>query len=80
LKAGRFKNKNGIGLGLYICKHVCNAMGGDINISSNEDKGSTFTFSFRLEDEYVEAIDGQECSFGISKLPIGPIKKCSDHL
>jgi len=46
-------------------------MGGDIRVSANEDKGSTFTFNFRLDEDYNEAIDGVDCSFGNLIIPEG---------
>ena len=32
------------GLGLFICKKLCHVQGGNIGFTSEEDKGSTFTF------------------------------------
>ena len=46
-------------------------MGGDIKVCANENQGSTFTFSFRLEEDYNETIDGVDCSFGNSVMPEG---------
>jgi PAS domain S-box-containing protein len=37
----------GTGLGLVICKGLCELMGGEIGLESKIDKGSLFTFSFR---------------------------------
>ncbi len=37
---------NGTGLGLYIVKGIAEASGGDISFFSEEDVGSTFTFTF----------------------------------
>lgn len=39
----------GTGLGLFIVKKLCNLMGGDITVSSNEHGGSTFSFWISLK-------------------------------
>lgn len=37
-------NENGIGLGLTICKKLCEQMKGAISVESEDYEGSTFTF------------------------------------
>jgi signal transduction histidine kinase len=43
-------NKKGIGLGLYICKKICNQFEGDIEVVSDLGKGSIFTFTMKVYD------------------------------
>ena len=44
-------NRGGMGLGLTISKMIIQELGGDISVSSEQGKGSTFTFIIPL-DEY----------------------------
>lgn len=41
-------NEKGTGLGLLVCKGIVNQNGGDIEVVSQEEKGTTVTFSFKL--------------------------------
>jgi signal transduction histidine kinase/CheY-like chemotaxis protein len=43
------KTKNGTGLGLYICKKLCELMDGDISVVSKLGFGSTFTFKIKIK-------------------------------
>lgn len=44
LKASAHMNKQGIGLGLTICKKITEFMGGGIDVISEENKGTRFDF------------------------------------
>jgi two-component system phosphate regulon sensor histidine kinase PhoR len=41
--AGRSRDLGGTGLGLSIVKHLCEAMGGSIDVESTVGRGTTFT-------------------------------------
>jgi PAS domain S-box-containing protein len=43
------ESRKGIGLGLYICKGLVEAMGGDIWVVSEVDAGSTFSFTLPVQ-------------------------------
>ena len=43
-------NTGGIGLGLVICKLITNTFGGEINFKSKYKKGSTFEFTFEIDE------------------------------
>jgi two-component system OmpR family sensor kinase len=47
--AARSRESGGIGLGLAICRSIVEAHGGTIKVSSNVDRGSTFTLAIRRE-------------------------------
>jgi signal transduction histidine kinase len=42
-------NPNGIGLGLYICKLLCRALGGNIKCISTPGEKTEFTFYVRAK-------------------------------
>eukprot|EP00347_Sterkiella_histriomuscorum_P009997 403339079 len=49
IKSSNCINKQGVGLGLNICKKICEFLGGQITIKSEEDQGSTFTFTINID-------------------------------
>ncbi len=46
----RSREMGGTGLGLAIVKHLARAMGGDVGVESEPNKGSTFWFSLATQD------------------------------
>jgi hypothetical protein len=79
-------NKNGIGLGLMIAKNIVEKFDGKITFDSEKGKGSTFNFTFKLEEisDKVESI-GKISSFKSNDLEFldktslvnGPVNKKS---
>ena len=51
LESHNHLNPNGIGLGLKICKQIAQKLGGNIEVESQVNKGTTFTFSFKNLDD-----------------------------
>lgn len=47
-KKNRLMNSRGHGLGLHICKNICESLGGDIQVESTLGVGSKFTVSIRV--------------------------------
>ena len=40
-------NKNGVGLGLSICKNLIEQMAGSVSVESNVNLGTKFTINFK---------------------------------
>ena len=52
LEASKRLNPHGVGLGLTLCKIICENYGGDISVYSDGYNGSTFEFRFRVKYSY----------------------------
>lgn len=52
LERSRRLNPHGVGLGLTLCKYICESFGGDIAVCSDGVNGSTFEFRFRVKYSY----------------------------
>ena len=50
LDSGKHMNPNGIGLGLSICKKICENLGGEIKVRPNtlQQGGSEFSFTMKV--------------------------------
>jgi signal transduction histidine kinase len=44
ISRGTARLHNGMGLGLAICRHIIDGLGGRLSVESQEHRGSTFTF------------------------------------
>ena len=49
IDGSEFQTMKGTGLGLVICKEFVSMMGGSINVTSEQNKGSSFNFNVRLK-------------------------------
>ena len=72
-EAGTTRRYGGTGLGLVICQRLIRMMGGELEVDSDEGRGSTFSFSLVLEN--VEGAErssprARELSEGLQSLHI----------
>jgi len=49
----------GIGLGLTICRRICEKLGGDIEIQSNLNEGTSVTFSLKFRSQFCGRENGE---------------------
>lgn len=52
LERSRRFNPHGVGLGLTLCKIICENFDGDIAVCSDGEKGATFEFRFKVKYSY----------------------------
>ena len=48
----------GVGVGLSICKLICESLGGDIQVYSEPGKGSNFVFCMQVFEHESDVNDG----------------------
>ena len=65
LKFNAHLNPNGVGLGLSICKKICNNLQGDISVESKIGFGTTFTFNISADLFPVREKHGEATSSGV---------------
>jgi signal transduction histidine kinase len=54
-RGSRVRRSPGLGLGLYLCRQIVTAHGGDIGVVSQPGKGSTFWFTLPLAYREVDS-------------------------
>ena len=52
IERSRRMNPQGVGLGLTLCKIICENQGGDIAVFSDGQSGTTFEFRFKVKHSY----------------------------
>jgi signal transduction histidine kinase/CheY-like chemotaxis protein/HPt (histidine-containing phosphotransfer) domain-containing protein len=75
---GIARKYGGTGLGLTICKHIVNLMGGDIRVSSDINQGSTFIFTMKLQKGRRQTERRLAGNISRSELRILAVDDCAD--
>jgi len=57
----------GTGLGLWICRQLCQKMNGDITVYSKRNKGTSFVFYLPVQNEHVRGLNAMR-SVGRAKV------------
>lgn len=75
------RKERGTGLGLAICKHLIEAMGGSIEVESEEGEGSTFSFILPLDIPDISIIlnKDQEYAFDFNDLRVLVVEDNEDN-
>jgi signal transduction histidine kinase len=55
-RGGSIRNSLGLGLGLYLCKQIITAHGGEIGVKSGLEKGATFWFTLPMTSNQVNQL------------------------
>ncbi len=65
----------GTGLGLAISKQMVDLMGGDISVTSQEGRGTTFSLSIALEQQPAGSLETETPRLELSRVPVPGVKK-----